>query len=239
MMTAHPAEKIYGKALRKLNKMNIFNPTNPPPQHDPSKLLQEAERLLNKTERKQGWPYYDIKHAVQFAQMVVKLSKIPSKKATINTLTLRQQPQTVRARLSQGKAFIVDKGIGVLRGQIHEDDMPLVSELSEKVQISVRKVNLIIELVEPIDNILDAMVPLMGGTDEDPFVFNEDVFRDQVVEFINSGEIGAQASWQNYTTSAEKYARQLAMQDNTIIIETTPTELIIMKMSEEMLKGLE
>jgi|TARA_R110000823_G_scaffold253766_1_gene376174 hypothetical protein len=219
--------------------MNIFNPTNPPPQHDPSKLLQEAERLLNKTERKQGWPYYDIKHAVQFAQMVVKLSKIPSKKATINTLTLRQQPQTVRARLSQGKAFIVDKGIGVLRGQIHEDDMPLVSELSEKVQISVRKVNLIIELVEPIDNILDAMVPLMGGTDEDPFVFNEDVFRDQVVEFINSGEIGAQASWQNYTTSAEKYARQLAMQDNTIIIETTPTELIIMKMSEEMLKGLE
>ena len=219
--------------------MNIFNPTNPPPQHDPSKLLQEAERLLNKTERKQGWPYYDIKHAVQFAQMVVKLSKIPSKKATINTLTLRQQPQTVRARLSQGKAFIVDKGIGVLRGQIHEDDMPLVSELSEKVQISVRKVNLIIELVEPIDNILDAMVPLMGGTDEDPFVFNEDVFRDQVVEFINSGEIGAQASWQNYTTSAEKYARQLAMQDNTLIIETTPTELIIMKMSEEMLKGLE
>lgn len=239
MMTAHPAEKIYGKALKKLNNMNIFNPTNPPPQHDPSKLLQEAERLLNKTERKQGWPYYDIKHAVQFAQMVVKLSKIPSKKATINTLTLRQQPQTVRARLSQGKAFIVDKGIGVLRGQIHEDDMPLVSELSEKVQISVRKVNLIIELVEPIDNILDAMVPLMGGTDEDPFVFNEDVFRDQVVEFINSGEIGAQASWQNYTTSAEKYARQLAMQDNTIIIETTPTELIIMKMSEEMLKGLE
>ena len=238
-MTAHPAEKIYGKALKKLNNMNIFNPTNPPPQHDPSKLLQEAERLLNKTERKQGWPYYDIKHAVQFAQMVVKLSKIPSKKATINTLTLRQQPQTVRARLSQGKAFIVDKGIGVLRGQIHEDDMPLVSELSEKVQISVRKVNLIIELVEPIDNILDAMVPLMGGTDEDPFVFNEDVFRDQVVEFINSGEIGAQASWQNYTTSAEKYARQLAMQDNTIIIETTPTELIIMKMSEEMLKGLE
>jgi hypothetical protein len=219
--------------------MNIFNPTNPPPQHDPAKLLQEAERLLNKTERKQGWPYYDIKHAVQFAQMVVKLSKIPSKKATINTLTLRQQPQTVRARLSQGKAFIVDKGIGVLRGQIHEDDMPLVSELSEKVQISVRKVNLIIELVEPIDNILDAMVPLMGGTDEDPFVFNEDVFRDQIVEFINSGEIGSQASWQNYTTSAEKYARQLAMQDNTIIIETTPTELIIMKMSEEMLKGLE
>lgn len=219
--------------------MNIFNPTNPPPQHDPSKLLQEAEHLLNKTERKQGWPYYDIKHAVQFAQMVVKLSKIPSKKATINTLTLRQQPQTVRARLSQGKAFIVDKGIGVLRGQIHEDDMPLVSELSEKVQISVRKVNLIIELVEPIDNILDAMVPLMGGTDEDPFVFNEDVFRDQIVEFINSGEIGSQASWQNYTTSAEKYARQLAMQDNTIIIETTPTEIIVMKMSEEMLKGLE
>ena len=160
--------------------MNIFTPTNPPPQHDPSKLLQEAERLLNKTERKQGWPYYDIKHAVQFAQMVVKLSKIPSKKATINTLTLRQQPQTVRARLSQGKAFLVDKGAGILRGQIHEDDMPLVSELSEKVQISVRKVNLIIELVEPIDNILDAMVPLMGGTDEDPFVFNEDVFRDQV-----------------------------------------------------------
>ena len=220
--------------------MNIYQNNLPPQQPiDAAALLRQAEHLLNKTERKQGWPYYDIKHAVQFAQMVVKLSKIPSKKATINTLTLRQQPQTVRARLSQGKAFIVDKGIGVLRGQIHEDDMPLVSELSEKVQISVRKVNLIIELVEPIDNILDAMVPLMGGTDEDPFVFNEDVFRDQVVEFINSGEIGAQASWQNYTTSAEKYARQLAMQDNTIIIETTPTELIIMKMSEEMLKGLE
>lgn len=220
--------------------MNIFQ-NNQPPQtpQDPAKLLQEAERLLNKTERKQGWPYYDIKHALQFAQMVIKLSKIPSKKATINTLTLRQQPQTVRARLSQGKAFIVDKGIDVLRGQIDPDDMPLVSELAEKVQISVRKVNLIIELVEPVDNILDAMTPLLGGTDEDPFVFNEDVFREELLEFINTGEIGSQASWQNYTSSAEKYARQLALQDNTLIIETTPTELIIMKMSEEMLKGLE
>ena len=219
--------------------MNIFNPTNPPPQHDPSKLLQEAERLLNKTERKQGWPYYDIKHAVQFAQMVVKLSKIPSKKATINTLTLRQQPQTVRARLSQGKAFLTDKGASILKGAVHDDDIPVIEELREKVQISVRKVNLIIELVEPIDNILDAMTPLMGGTDEDPTNFNEEVFRDEIVEFMNSGEIGSQASWQNYTGSAEKYARQLAMQDNTILIETTPTEIIVMKMSEEMLKGLE
>ena len=219
--------------------MNIFNTKFPDPPQDPAKLLQEAERLLNKTERKQGWPYYDIKHAIQFAQMVIKLSKIPSKKATLNTLSLRQQPQTVRARLSQGKAFIVDKGIEVLRGAINEDDMPLVSELAEKVQISVRKVNLIIELVEPIDNFLDAMTPLMGGTDEDPFIFNEEVFREQLLEFINTGEIGSQASWQNYTSSAEKYARQLALQDNSLVIETTPTELIIMKMSEEMLKGLE
>jgi hypothetical protein len=220
--------------------MNIYQNNLPPQQPiDAAALLRQAEHLLNKTERKQGWPYYDLKHAIQFAQMVVKLSKISSKKATINTLTLRQQPQTVRARLSQGKAFLTDKGAGILKGAVHDDDIPVIEELREKVQISVRKVNLIIELVEPIDNILDAMTPLMGGTDEDPFVFNEDVFRDQVVEFINSGEIGAQASWQNYTTSAEKYARQLAMQDNTIIIETTPTEIIVMKMSEEMLKGLE
>jgi hypothetical protein len=218
--------------------MNIFN-QQPQPQLDPTALLKQAESLLNKTERKQGWPYYDIKHAIQFAQLVVKLSKIPSKKATINSLTLRQQPQTIRARLSQGKAFLTDKGTSVLQGTIHEDDIPIVDELKEKVQISVRKVNLIIELVEPVDNILDAMTPLMGGTDEDPTTFNEDVFREEIVEFMNSGEVGSQASWQNYTSSAEKFARQLAMQDNTIIIETTPTELIVMKMSEEMLKGLE
>ena len=219
--------------------MNIFTPTNPPPQHDPAALLKQADSILNKTERKQGWPYYDIKHAIQFAQLVIKLSKIPSKKATINSLTLRQQPQTIRARLSQGKAFINDKGVGVLQGTIHEDDIPLVSELSEKVQISVRKVNLIIELVEPVDNILDAMTPLLGGSDEDPFTFNEEIFREEIISFVNSGEVGSQASWQNYTSSAEKFARQLAMQDNTILIETTPTELIVMKMSEEMLKGLE
>ena len=219
--------------------MNIFNPTNPPQQHDPAALLKQAESLLNKTERKQGWPYYDIKHAVQFAQLVIKLSKIPSKKATINSLTLRQQPQTIRARLSQGKAFINDKGVGVLKGTIDADDIPIVDELKEKVQISVRKVNLIIELVEPIDNILDAMTPLLGGTDEDPTTFNEEVFREEIISFVNSGEVGSQASWQNYTSSAEKFARQLAMQDNTIIIETTPNELIAMKMSEEMLKGLE
>jgi len=127
----------------------------------------------------------------------------------------------------------------VLQGAIDPDDIPIVDELKEKVQISVRKVNLIIELVEPVDNILDAMTPLMGGTDEDPTTFNEDVFREEIVEFMNSGEVGIQASWQNYTSSAEKFARQLAMQDNTLIIETTPTELIVMKMSEEMLKGLE
>jgi len=220
--------------------MNIFNPSNQQqPQLDPTALLKQAESLLNKTERKQGWPYYDIKHAVQFAQLVVKLSKIPSKKATINSLTLRQQPQTIRARLSQGKAFLTDKGTAVLQGAIDPDDIPIVDELKEKVQISVRKVNLIIELVEPVDNILDAMTPLMGGTDEEPFTFNEEVFREEIVEFMNSGEVGSQASWQNYTSSAEKFARQLAMQDNTIIIETTPTELIVMKMSEEMLKGLE
>ena len=218
--------------------MNIFN-QQPQPQLDPTALLKQAESLLNKTERKQGWPYYDIKHAVQFAQLVVKLSKIPSKKATINSLTLRQQPQTIRARLSQGKAFLTDKGTAVLQGAIDPDDIPIVDELKEKVQISVRKVNLIIELVEPVDNILDAMTPLLGGTDEDPTTFNEDVFREEIVEFMNSGEVGSQASWQNYTSSAEKFARQLAMQDNTIIIETTPTELIVMKMSEEMLKGLE
>ena len=218
--------------------MNIFN-QQPQPQLDPTALLKQAESLLNKTERKQGWPYYDIKHAIQFAQLVVKLSKIPSKKATINSLTLRQQPQTIRARLSQGKAFLTDKGTAVLQGAIDPDDIPIVDELKEKVQISVRKVNLIIELVEPVDNILDAMTPLMGGTDKDPTTFNEDVFREEIVEFMNSGEVGSQASWQNYTSSAEKFARQLAMQDNTIIIETTPTELIVMKMSEEMLKGLE
>ena len=169
----------------------------------------------------------------------MKLSKIPSKKATINSLTLRQQPQTIRARLSQGKAFINDKGVGVLKGAIDDDDIPIVDELKEKVQISVRKVNLIIELVEPIDNILDAMTPLLGGSDEDPFTFNEEIFRQEIISFVNSGEIGSQASWQNYTNSAEKFARQLSMQDNTIIIETTPNELIVMKMSEEMLKGLE
>jgi hypothetical protein len=218
--------------------MNIFN-QQPQPQLDPTALLKQAESLLNKTERKQGWPYYDIKHAIQFAQLVVKLSKIPSKKATINSLTLRQQPQTIRARLSQGKAFLTDKGTAVLQGAIDPDDIPIVDELKEKVQISVRKVNLIIELVEPVDNILDAMTPLLGGTDEDPFTFNEEIFREEIVEFMNSGEVGSQASWQNYTSSAEKFARQLAMQDNTIIIETTPTELIVMKMSEEMLKGLE
>ena len=220
--------------------MNIYQNNLPPQQPiDAAALLRQAEHLLNKTERKQGWPYYDLKHAIQFAQMVVKLSKISSKKATINTLTLRQQPQTVRARLSQGKAFLTDKGAGILKGAVHDDDIPVIEELREKVQISVRKVNLIIELVEPIDNILDAMTPLMGGTDEDPTNFNEEVFRDEIVEFMNSGEIGSQASWQNYTSSAEKYARQLAMQDNTILIETTPTEIIVMKMSEEMLKGLE
>ena len=220
--------------------MNIFNLTDPPQiPIDAADLMKQADHLLNKTERKQGWPYYDIKHAIQFAQMVVKLSKISSKKATINTLTLRQQPQTVRARLSQGKAFLTDKGAGILKGAVHDDDIPVIEELREKVQISVRKVNLIIELVEPIDNILDAMTPLMGGTDEDPTNFNEEVFRDEIVEFMNSGEIGSQASWQNYTGSAEKYARQLAMQDNTILIETTPTEIIVMKMSDEMLKGLE
>jgi hypothetical protein len=217
--------------------MNIFNPTKQ--QHDPADLLKQADSILNKTERKQGWPYYDIKHAVQFAQLVIKLSKIPSKKATINSLTLRQQPQTIRARLSHGKAFLTDKGVGVLQGTIDPDDIPIVDELKEKVQISVRKVNLIIELVEPVDNILDAMTPLLGGTDEDPTTFNEEVFREEIVSFVNSGEVGSQASWQNYTASAEKFARQLAMQDNTIIVETTPTELIVMKMSEEMLKGLE
>jgi len=217
--------------------MNIFNPTKQ--QHDPAALLKQADSILNKTERKQGWPYYDIKHALQFAQLVIKLSKIPSKKATINSLTLRQQPQTIRARLSQGKAFINDKGVGVLKGTIDDDDIPVVDELKEKVHISVRKVNLIIEILEPVENILEAMTPLLGGSDEDPFTFNEEVFRQEIIEFVNSSEIGSQASWQNYTASAEKYARQLAMQDNTIIIETTPNELIAMKMSEEMLKGLE
>ena len=59
--------------------MNIFNQT-PQPQHNPAELLKQAENLLNKSERRQGWPYYDLKHALQYAQMVLKLSKIPTKK---------------------------------------------------------------------------------------------------------------------------------------------------------------
>ncbi len=75
----------------------------------------------------------------------------------------------------------------MLQGAIDPDDIPVVDELKEKVQISVRKVNLIIELVEPVDNILDAMTPLLGGSDEDPFTFNEEIFREEIISFVNSG----------------------------------------------------
>lgn len=221
--------------------MNIFNQT-PPQQHNPAELLKQAENLLNKSERRQGWPYYDLKHALNFAQMVIKLGKIPTKKASINSLTLRQQTQTLRARLTQGKAFIVDKGYDIVKEYFSEDDLATLRELTEKVQISVRKVNLIVEVVEPVENILDAMTPIVGeipGEDGELQPFNEALFRQEILEFINNGEIGSQASWENYTPTAEKYARQLALQDNTIIVEASANVLIVMKMSEEMLKGLE
>jgi hypothetical protein len=221
--------------------MNIFNQT-PPEQHNPAELLKQAENLLNKSERRQGWPYYDLKHALQFAQMVLKLSKIPTKKASINSLTLRQQTQTLRARLVQGKAFIVDKGYDILSDYLDKYDLVTLRELAEKVQISVRKVNLIVEVVEPVENILDAMTPIVGeipSEDGELQPFNEALFRQEILEFINNGEIGSQASWENYTPTAEKYARQLALQDNTIIVEASANVLIVMKMSEEMLKGLE
>ncbi len=221
--------------------MNIFNQT-PPQQHNPAELLKQAENLLNKSERRQGWPYYDLKHALQFAQMVLKLSKIPTKKASINSLTLRQQTQTLRARLTQGKAFIVDKGYDIVKEYLSAEDLATLRELAEKVQISVRKVNLIVEVVEPVENILDAMTPIVGeipSEDGELQPFNEALFRQEILEFINNGEIGSQASWENYTPTAEKYARQLALQDNTIIVEASANVLIVMKMSEEMLKGLE
>jgi len=221
--------------------MNIFNQT-PPEQHNPAELLKQAENLLNKSERRQGWPYYDLKHALQFAQMVLKLSKIPTKKASINSLTLRQQTQTLRARLTQGKAFIVDKGYDIVKEYLSAEDLATLRELAEKVQISVRKVNLIVEVVEPVENILDAMTPIVGeipSEDGELQPFNEALFRQEILEFINNGEIGSQASWENYTPTAEKYARQLALQDNTIIVEASANVLIVMKMSEEMLKGLE
>jgi len=221
--------------------MNIFNQT-PPQQHNPAELLKQAENLLNKSERRQGWPYYDLKHALQFAQMVLKLSKIPTKKASINSLTLRQQTQTLRARLTQGKAFIVDKGYDIVKEYLSAEDLATLRELAEKVQISVRKVNLIVEVVEPVENILDAMTPIVGeipSEDGELQPFNEALFRQEILEFINNGEIGSQASWENYTPTAEKYARQLALQDNTIIVECSANVLIVMKMSEEMLKGLE
>lgn len=222
--------------------MNIFQHNTPPEQHNPAELLKQAENLLNKSERRQGWPYYDLKHALQFAQMVLKLSKIPTKKASINSLTLRQQTQTLRARLTQGKAFIVDKGYDIVKEYFSEDDLATLRELAEKVQISVRKVNLIVEVVEPVENILDAMTPIVGeipSEDGELQPFNEALFRQEILEFINNGEIGSQASWENYTPTAEKYARQLALQDNTIIVECSANVLIVMKMSEEMLKGLE
>ena len=221
--------------------MNIFNPTNPTPQHNPADLLRQAETLLNKSERRQGWPYYDIKHALNFAQMVLKLSKIPSKKASINSLTLRQQTQTLRARLVQGKAFIVDKGYDILSDHLGAEELDILRELTEKVQISVRKVNLIVEVVEPVENILDAMTAIIGDVpnEDGESSFNEATFRAELLDFINNGEIGTQASWDNYTPTAEKYARQLALQDNTIIVEASANVLIVMKMSEEMIKGLE
>lgn len=222
--------------------MNIFKNNQPPQQHNPAELLKQAENLLNKSERRQGWPYYDLKHALQFAQMVLKLSKIPTKKASINSLTLRQQTQTLRARLTQGKAFIVDKGYDVIKDHFSGDELDILRELTEKVQISVRKVNLIVEVVEPVENILDAMTAIVGDVPDEngePQPFNEAAFRAELVDFINNGEVGSQASWDNYTPTAEKYARQLALQDNTIIVECSTNVLIVMKMSEEMMKGLE
>lgn len=220
--------------------MNIFDNKSAqqqPPQ-DPLKILQQAEALLSSKEKRQGWPYYDLKHATNFAQMVVKLLNMPGKKASISSIKLRQQPQTLRARLSQGKAFIVDKGVDVLRGCIPDEHLPLVAANADKVQVSVRKVNLIIEIAEPVEDMLEAMVAL-GSDDMEVYTFNEEIFREEVREFINSAPEDTQQAWENYTASAEKYARQLALQDKNILIETSDKTLIIMKMSEEMMKGLE
>ena len=107
-------------------------------------------------------------------------------------------------------------------------------------QVSVRKVNLIVEILEPVEDMLEALTPI-GHTDEEgtPTPFNEETFREELVQFFNDAAPDTQVSWEGFTPGAANYARQLAMQDKSVLVETVGTALVVMKLSPELMKGLE
>jgi hypothetical protein len=206
----------------------------------PAELLKATERLAQLTvtdDKRAGWTYYSNAHAIKVAQLVLRLHSSESKQATIDTSKVAEQPSTIRARIVQGKAYLLAKGTECLASGFTPDERAVIMDNIDSLEVSVRRASILLRLKKAVVDFMDALTIVekeeVAKTPEGVSTFNEEVFRVELLNFVNSAAFDTQMEFQHLPKSAIKYAETVAQQDDSILVEQMDHITVVMKLTPE------
>jgi hypothetical protein len=208
----------------------------------PEELL-EAVKLTSSlalpppSDKRVGWTYFNAPHAIKTATIILKLNASKSRQAVINTSKATDQPGTIRARIVQGKAYLSEKGTDCLKQDFTTEDIETVKAQVNNLEVSIRRATISLRLKIESSDYMDALTIVDGG-DEDVIdgntaPFNEEVFRVELINFVNNAAVDTQMEFTYLPKSAVNYAKAVALQDDTILVEQIDHLTVVMKLTPE------
>lgn len=217
--------------------MNL-KPTSPR-QPSPEEVLAATAHLAlaPAPDKRAGWTYFNAPHAIKAATCILKLAASKSRQATINTSRATDQPGTIRARIVQGKAYLLEKGTDCLKGNFTSEEIELVQSQINNLEVSIRRQTISLRLKLESSDYMDALTIVEGGEELAPDgtsqPFNEEVFRVELINFVNSAAVDTQIQFTNLPKSAVSYAQTVALQDDSILVEQFDHLTVVMKLTPE------
>jgi hypothetical protein len=219
--------------------MNL-NPT-PTKKLTPEELVEAMKRasavVIPISDKRVGWTYFNAPHAIKAATIILKLIASKSKQAVINASKATDQPGTIRARIVQGKAFLMEKGTDCLKQDFTTEDIEIVKANVHNLEVSIRRATISIRIKAESSDYMDALTIIDGGDDITPegnaAPFNEEVFRVELINFVNNAAVDTQMEFTHLPKSAVSYAKTVALQDDTILVEQIDHLTVIMKLTPE------
>lgn len=201
----------------------------------PTELIESSRTLLaaGVEDRRAGWAYYNSAHAIKVATLVLKLTAATSRQATIDSSRIKDQPNTIRARIMQGRTYLMCKGSDCLKDHFMADQIATILEHVKDLEVSVRRFIISIRLKESTEDFMEGIVILEANPLVKESGFKEDVFRAELLNFVNNAMAETQIEFNNLPKTALEYAHYIAQQDDSIIVEQVDLTTIVMKLSPE------
>ena len=220
--------------------MKICNKQTAPPSAD---MIAEITRsVLSEfpdNPRRLGSSYYNRAFGERIYKILRKLMKSPTKSGEINTTHARISLSTAKAQLAQGSAWLRDGGLNKIFVAETPDavqDLANVQSALDSLVVAGRKTVISLRIIVSDKDMDDMFVATEAPPDEESF--DEGLFREQLIEFMNTATDDSQIEWRNAPDSANSFALSIARQDKYILIDYDGEKLVAMKVSASTLDGL-